>query len=264
MRINRNNYPMLDLLKWHERLLASPLAKKMAAWDEKGARRAMGAIDHHWPRLVYLFGKRIDIASDQFMKAAFMNGEKIGSKENIEMLYDNGPLSGTLIMGKYVTFYSFDVHEDWNESVLICFYENVLAVAVMNSAKAFYFDPRKEGVGLAEYQELFREIQIGPILFNLFKKYAEVETVEAQMGKKVEIPETSENLLVEFDMPMTYTDCSWFREIIRKEGFLVRGHFRLQPYKKDGEWTKKLIYIEPFQKHGYTRKAKIDRQQDII
>ena len=78
------------------------------------------------------------------------------------------------------------------------------------------------------------------------------------MGKKVEIPDSKEKLLWEFDMPATYIDCSWFREIVRREGFMVRGHFRLQPYKKNGEWTKKLIYIEPFQKHGYTRRAKID------
>ena len=39
---------------------------------------------------------------------------------------------------------------------------------------------------------------------------------------------------------------------------MVRGHFRLQPYK-DGH---RLIYIEPFQKHGYTRRAKKLIQED--
>ena len=259
MRINKTNSPMLGLLKWHERLAASPLAKTIVARSEN-AQKVMAVIDYQWPRLVHLFSKRIDIVSHPFMTAAFANADKIGGKENIELLLNDGPLSGTLVAGKYVTFYSFDVRDDWNESVIICFYGDLLAFVSMNSAKIFYADPRQEGVELKTYQEVFRQIQIAPYVFNLFKKYADVETIDAKMGKKVAIPDTKDKLLVEFDLPMTYTDCSWFREIVRKEGFMVSGHFRLQWYPSRGEH--RLIYIEPFQKHGYTRRAKIDRQAE--
>lgn len=40
-------------------------------------------------------------------------------------------------------------------------------------------------------------------------------------------------------------------------GKVGRGHWRLQPFKKDGEWTYKMIWINDFEKQGYTRKAGI-------
>ena len=249
---------MLGLLKWQERLSACPLAGEIVIRSENGVKVLSGAFDYQWPRLVHLFSKRIDIASYPFMTAAYTNADKIGGKENIELLLNDGPLSGTLIVGKYVTFYSFDVRDDWNESVMLCFYGDLLTLALMNSKKAFYADPRQEGVDLETYRELFRQMQHAPFVFNLFKKYAEVETVDAEMGKKVAIPDTKDKLLWEFDMPATYTDCSWFREIVRREGFMVSGHFRLQWYPSKGQH--RLIYIEPFQKHGYTRRAKIELQ----
>ena len=53
-------------------------------------------------------------------------------------------------------------------------------------------------------------------------------------------------------------DSRWFTTICRDEGFLVSGHFRLQPCKDEqGEWTRKLIYINPYAKHGYHRLAPI-------
>jgi hypothetical protein len=57
--------------------------------------------------------------------------------------------------------------------------------------------------------------------------------------------------------PFTILDCTWFTNLIRDTPFTVNGHFRWQPcgvnYSK-----KKLIWIDAFEKKGYTRKAKID------
>lgn len=50
-------------------------------------------------------------------------------------------------------------------------------------------------------------------------------------------------------------DENFFKTIIRTDGFGVNGHFRLQPVGKN-KTNRKLIYIEPFQKNGYTRIAK--------
>jgi len=53
---------------------------------------------------------------------------------------------------------------------------------------------------------------------------------------------------------MYYIDTTW-KMRINTEGFPVRGHFRLQPYKfKKAE----LIWIEAYQKKGYNRKAGIE------
>ena len=93
----------------------------------------------------------------------------------------------------------------------------------------------------------------------LFKKYGqmEVETVAANktlprsqiLGEKV-------NNFMGIDVKVL--DSRWFTTICRDEGFLVSGHFRLQPCKDEqGEWTRKLIYINPYAKHGYHRLAPI-------
>lgn len=54
------------------------------------------------------------------------------------------------------------------------------------------------------------------------------------------------------DVPITIVTSKWNITVIRNEGFTVSGHFRLQPTKQGH----KMIYIEPFQKHGYIRRAK--------
>lgn len=53
-------------------------------------------------------------------------------------------------------------------------------------------------------------------------------------------------------MPVTVVNSRWNVTSIRNEGFDVSGHFRLQP-TKDGH---KMIFINPFRKHGYIRRAK--------
>lgn len=53
-------------------------------------------------------------------------------------------------------------------------------------------------------------------------------------------------------VPIVVVNSNWNITSIRTEGFDVSGHFRLQPYKTGH----KLIWIDPFKKHGYVRHAK--------
>ena len=46
--------------------------------------------------------------------------------------------------------------------------------------------------------------------------------------------------------------------------FLVRGHFRNQPKKVDGIWTREPIYIDTFMKNGYHRRAIIGNSEKNI
>jgi len=55
--------------------------------------------------------------------------------------------------------------------------------------------------------------------------------------------------------PLTIVDSRWNTTVIRTEGFPVSGHFRIQPCGPQMS-QHKLIFIEPFQKNGYIRKAK--------
>jgi hypothetical protein len=52
--------------------------------------------------------------------------------------------------------------------------------------------------------------------------------------------------------PITIVTSKWNVTSIRTEGFDVSGHFRLQPYTTGT----RMIFIQPFRKHGYVRRAK--------
>jgi hypothetical protein len=92
------------------------------------------------------------------------------------------------------------------------------------------------------------------LVIYMFKQYAQVETKYLPAGQKAEgidckyINDTKSNI--------TYLDSKWFTTLVKSDAFKVRGHFRLQPKKKDGEWTKELIWITDFEKHGYTAPAR--------
>lgn len=51
--------------------------------------------------------------------------------------------------------------------------------------------------------------------------------------------------------PLTIVTSKWNITSIRTEGFDVSGHFRLQPYATGT----KMIFIQPFRKHGYVKRA---------
>lgn len=57
-------------------------------------------------------------------------------------------------------------------------------------------------------------------------------------------------------------DSSWNKLLIRTDGFAVRGHFRLQPCGS-GMKDRTLIWIDAFEKHGYTRKPRAKIIHDV-
>lgn len=93
------------------------------------------------------------------------------------------------------------------------------------------------------------------ILLLLFKKYAQVETKFLPPNKRVK--DINCKYVNDTSLGITHLDSKWFTNLVKSDAFKVRGHFRLQPKKKDGEWTKELIWINDFEKNGYTAKARI-------
>lgn len=87
-----------------------------------------------------------------------------------------------------------------------------------------------------------------------FIKYAEIQTKELPAGQKVKgidckyINDTKSNIKI--------LDSTWFTNLVKSDAFKVRGHFRLQPKKINGEWTKELIWVSDYEKHGYTAPAR--------
>jgi hypothetical protein len=92
------------------------------------------------------------------------------------------------------------------------------------------------------------------ILMKCFLKFADVESKivkgnkkEKHLGNKY-VNETKRNVEI--------LDSTYFTNIIREEGFGVRGHWRLQPVGS-GRIDKRLTWVHDYQKHGYIRRAKI-------
>lgn len=55
-------------------------------------------------------------------------------------------------------------------------------------------------------------------------------------------------------IPVTIINSKWNVTVVRTDGFLVRGHFALRRCGVGRVFTR-MVYIEPFEKHGYIRRA---------
>lgn len=91
------------------------------------------------------------------------------------------------------------------------------------------------------------------ILFELFRKYAEVEIKVLQPKAKAKLFQCK--YYNDNDCSIEIMDSTWFTTLIKSEEFKVRGHFRLQPCGQAFA-ERKLVWIKDFTKEGYTRKAK--------
>jgi hypothetical protein len=92
------------------------------------------------------------------------------------------------------------------------------------------------------------------------RKWAEVEIKEVSTLVKKEVKKNKKSIVITENGLSYYTfDSKWYTEICNNNDFKVSGHFRLQPY---GNGSRRLIYINEFVKHGYHRKAMIDKVKD--
>lgn len=111
-------------------------------------------------------------------------------------------------------------------------------------------------VGINNLHELKKAVMswfIRVVVFYLFKNYAEVETKHVKPNQVLR--GIGCNYSNGTNNNVTFLDCKWFTNIVRSDGFKVRGHFRLQKYGY-GLSKIKIIWINDFEKEGYTSKAK--------
>ncbi len=92
------------------------------------------------------------------------------------------------------------------------------------------------------------------------RKWAEVEIAEIKPLVKKEVKRQKKTVVVTEEGLSYFTfDSKWYTEVCNNNDFNVSGHFRLQPY---GDGSRRLIFINEFVKHGYHRKALIDKVKD--
>jgi hypothetical protein len=192
--------------------------------------------------------------TDSFFEAAILAEGKMLSAELIDEFMET-EIGGTYLLSKKRAF-SFYNNSEF--ITLFCFSDDILVGVIVTSQDVdndiIYASSdftRLYGSMLDAIATFSKAV----IVISNFIKYAPVETKNLPAGQKVKgidckyINETSDDI--------TITDCTWFTNLVKSDGFKVRGHFRLQPKKKDGEWTKELIWIKDFEKSGYTRQAGI-------
>lgn len=83
---------------------------------------------------------------------------------------------------------------------------------------------------------------------------SENEEIIVNPGKSYGTKKQPDVLTNDATVPITIVNSCWNITSIRTEGFDVRGHFRLQPCGP-GLTETKMIFIQPFKKEGYVRKA---------
>lgn len=193
----------------------------------------------------------VNYISEQFYEAAKANYQKLIERiDNIGFYKALGQCAGYLVYGGYC--YTYSITEN-------CVYCSVNARKGDDTDRTFFSTSQ---TGFSDYlnsvenrDDLFIALLHGLALLVLLKN-GRVETVLAASNTKRKIPEVENGVLMNSTpFPIRYIDSSWLKTIIRTEGFLVRGHFRLQPHGI-GRSERKLIYIQPFKKHGYVRRAK--------
>jgi hypothetical protein len=119
----------------------------------------------------------------------------------------------------------------------------------------FYYQ-KKTGIEFSDQLDKERKHFIDTFIYRLlcFIFLTENDEVILEAGRKVGTRKSGK-IVNTLPFPITIVDSRWNTTVIRTEGFPVSGHFRLQrcgPAMADT----KLIFIDPFQKHGYVRKAK--------
>lgn len=87
-----------------------------------------------------------------------------------------------------------------------------------------------------------------------FTKYAQVET--KYLKPKQRIKDIACKYTNDTNSNIEILNSTWFTNLVKSDAFGVRGHFRLQACG-EGRKDRKLIWINEFQKEGYTAKARM-------
>lgn len=245
-------------------------------WDNMRVNMLRTFLDHGFATKRELYKKKIQYISDPFLAAY----ESAKSRLTLSLVTDHDHMqeSGTIIVrrddgGRNTVFYTVTVGKDDKgvtelKGSLIVFgtdhYKRtklpVLMLAYIKTPTGEpwqYVAPGSEWSGMQpgdKVEALPFAIWVDIVYMLIFMRYCEVETKMVAPGRKQE--HVGQKYINDTRQPIEIVDSTWFTTIIRSEGFGVKGHFRLQPFGP-GMSQRKLVYIKPFEKHGYTRKAKI-------
>lgn len=267
MKISNRTTPIID------RLVNKSLGKVAISKNIKWFEEYLPALNKHFIDHVDFFKSKIDYITKPFADALEANVKKLSSvfddianekgEQNTDEVLDYlqlNNLSGTIIYKNSTYLYyisredttviEFVKYNNFDHLVLVSFYTYRTKIPI-------YVDPEIINPEFNINDDMLYSIKnILGLVINvfMFKTYAQVETKELLPGKKVK--DVNCKYINETKLPITYLDSKWFTTLVKSDAFKVRGHFRLQPKKQNGKWTRELIWISDFIKSGYTAPAR--------
>lgn len=263
MKISYRNYPILE--KLHKGSLGiMPMFEK----DKTFFDLCCEGFVRNWKFYRENFQQEINVISKPFYEASTKAEKKLMQLWGDITINDTSDfdVKGCYLCGDFVYMINYEVKKgsENNEIAFYVFDKKGMPLAMfIDSAKykihqngwissCFSVENNPTAIQTWIYSQLAKII-----IFRMFKTYAEVETKIIPPNIKVKGIDCK--YVNDTKFKLTYLDSKWFTNLIKSDGFNVRGHFRLQPKKKDGEWTRELIWISEFEKTGYTAPArKID------
>lgn len=277
MKISNRNYPILEKLN-NNSLGVIPIFEKDHWFFETGG---MDMLVKYWKLYCNEFKSSVTYISRPFIGAAEKSEKKLWDLYGDIAKNDLADyiVKGTFLMINQVVmvYHGFKKGSDAIETAMFVFTNTGTPLLFYVESPKYDINPVAwMSVALAEYHELPVKITtptnesfnkgmkvvyfwlMKVVLIDMFKSYAQVETKYLEPHSKQK--DIGCKYINDTKLPITYLDSKWFTNLVKSDAFNVRGHFRLQPKKKDGKWTRELIWINDFIKTGYTSKAKILNQ----
>lgn len=197
---------------------------------------------------------------------------KVGNKL-IEAADLVGDEAGCILLGKDQNVY-YRIIQEKDGVYFVVFHFVGKRIFAIESGKILFKDGKKSGIDFhftsfnafgGESEKTVGQSILLVVRVLAFMQVAGVELKHIDVSKNPKKGRKAvfgkERYLNRMDTPVNILDSSFFTTIVRTEGFTVGGDVgfpRKQRYGPERSLVK-LIWIFPFSKNGYTRKAKIER-----
>lgn len=256
MKISYRTHPILEKIESGSLGLMGILPEDMERYKQQKE-----VFDIGW-RAAYKFAKDIKIMTRPFAEAVSLSLKKTLSDDLVMGLHEKES-SGTVIYGDHSFCYWIFPHNGRIKQTYFSFTEADSNMLVLNAFMHLDVDRNYKGTCAVYFKSLDLKDSSNNELIKMhnsllsatlnFIKYAEIQTKNLPAGQRVldidckYINNTKSNIQI--------LNSTWFTNLVKSDGFKVRGHFRLQPHG-EGLKEKKLIWINDFEKSGYTAPAR--------
>ena len=256
MKLSFRSYPILEKI-YKKSIIGNDGAMPICREDKKFFDENKKEFFEVWSQLCPNFQKEINYVSDPFLDAFTEEESKMVTLINSTNTFDvNDPrnvVNGTFIIEKdnVITVSLMQKNDSLNCDLYMFNRDGVPRIFIKIRDNIII---KKWYSNTYPYPDTdFPQVVSFIWALAVFKKFANVETIFVEPFSK----NKSDGLKKVNDtkLKICYLDSRWYRNIVRTEGFSVRGHFRFQPFGT-GLSKVKCIYINEFQKTGYTLHAR--------